>query len=315
MSFNEEDFYSPYSNLFSENLFNNNNDSFCHEYEESFDPFFNKIKEETILDDNHEKLYYNPKSESRDTGKTNESTGENNSQKESQENPLESKNTENGKNLQKKRKNSKSNDQKHSKYSSDNTIRKVKHIILDGLMKFINKRISEIYQNNIGFGISRKQLLILNQSQKIDAKIDFNRKFMEKKLFEIFSEKISTRYTSFPEDFNKGLIIKLMNEKDLEKKAYFQKLFNLTFYECLSHFRGEKNINELNGLTLFYEYIKDNGEDEDYNNQLDYYVFNFEKIINNKRKRKPRNTSQNDNLNNNSQKNKEKEVTIISIDS
>ena len=48
-------------------------------------------------------------------------------------------------------------------------------------------------------------------------------------------------------DHNKKVIEKII----LEKKDKFEKLFNLTFIECLEHFIGEKNIEELNGITLF----------------------------------------------------------------
>ena len=153
-------------------------------------------------------------------------------------------------------------------------------------MKFINDKLKEIYKNNIGFGVFQKKLLTLNQSQKVDATISFNKLFLQKKICEIFSEKISTRYTSFPGDFNKKLINNLMNEEDLEKKVYFQKLFNLTFLDCLSHFRGTKNFKELDGLKPFSDYLNKHRADEDYNKQLEYYLNNFEEKIDNKRSRK-----------------------------
>ena len=47
---------------------------------------------------------------------------------------------------------------KHSKYSDDNIRRTCKHIILTNLRDFINKKISEKYNNNIGNGIFIKKL-------------------------------------------------------------------------------------------------------------------------------------------------------------
>ena len=194
--------------------------------------------------------------------------------------------------LNKKRENPDSNSGKNSRYSNDNTIRKIKHLILDSLLKFINEKIRKIYNNNIGFGVFQKKLLTLNQSQKVDATISFNKQFMKKKIYEIFSDKISTRYTSFPGDFNKTLINNLMNEEDLKKKEYFQKLFNLSFYDCLSHFRGTIYIKELDGLKLFSNYLKDHSDDVDYNKQLEYYLSNFEEKIDNKRSRKSKKDKQ-----------------------
>jgi hypothetical protein len=202
---------------------------------------------------------------------------------------------ENDKLLNKKRENTDSNSEKCSRFSSDNTIRKIKHIILDSLLKFINEKIKTIYNNNIGYGVLQKKLLTLNQSQKVDATINFNKKFMKKKLYEIFSDKISTRYTSFPPDFNKNVINDLMNEEDMDKKIYFQKLFNLTFSDCLSHFRGTIIIEELVGLRLFSDYIKKHSDDEDYNKQLEYYLSNFEEKIDNKRARKSKKNKQQNN--------------------
>ena len=194
--------------------------------------------------------------------------------------------------LNKKRENPDSNSGKNSRYSNDNTIRKIKHLILDSLLKFINEKIRKIYNNNIGFGVFQKKLLTLNQSQKVDATISFNKQFMKKKIYEIFSDKISTRYTSFPGDFNKTLINNLMNEEDLKKKEYFQKLFNLSFYDCLSHFRGTIYIKELDGLKLFSDYLKEHNDDVDYNKQLEYYLSKFEEKIDNKRQRKSKKDKQ-----------------------
>ena len=137
---------------------------------------------------------------------------------------------------------------------------------------------------------------------------------MDKKLYEIFSDIISTRYTSYPGDFNKDLIKSLMNEKDLNKREYFQKLFNLSFFDCLSHFRGSKNIKELTGLRTFSEYINEyineKEEDEDYKRQLDYSINNFETILQKKRSRKRRNNYQNKC----DQEYQEEEVKTIIID-
>ena len=63
---------------------------------------------------------------------------------------------ENDKLLNKKRENTDSNSEKCSRFSSDNTIRKIKHIILDSLLKFINEKIKTIYNNNIGYGVLQK---------------------------------------------------------------------------------------------------------------------------------------------------------------
>ena len=90
---------------------------------------------------------------------------------------------------------------------------------------------------------------IVNQSQKINANAEFNRKFISQSLKEILSQNITKQITIYDLDHNKKVIEKII----LEKKDKFEKLFNLTFIECVKHFIGDKKIEELNGLTLFTE--------------------------------------------------------------
>ena len=126
---------------------------------------------------------------------------------------------------------------KHNKYSDDNLRRKCKHILINELQIFINNKIREIYNDNIGQGIFLKQLLSMNQKQKANANVIFNREFLYKSLKDIFSENISTKYTILPLNYNKILIEQLMNEHDKYKRLYFQNLFtSLLWFECLRYF-------------------------------------------------------------------------------
>ena len=173
----------------------------------------------------------------------------------------------------------------HNKYSDDNLRRKCKHLVLQKVMKFINNKISEIYIN-IGYGMTIKKLLIINQEQISNATIPFNKMFLNKKLSEIFSVNISTRYTNYKPQHNKLLISKLLNDEDETKRNYFNELFSLTFVECLRHFNGSRNIPILNGLTLFNELNIENEIDEEYQNTLSCYINNYEKIMERKRDKK-----------------------------
>jgi len=289
--FKDEHYYNKDSNYSNNIIDNNNNINENNNISNSMN--INNNKNNNIIDNNSNQFNINKNKDNNINNKiefddkTKETTNidkNNNTQKEI---------PENGKLLNKKRENSDSNSSKNARFSIDNTIRKIKHLILDSLFKFINEKIKKVYNNNIGFGMFRKQLLTLNQSQKVDATIIFNQQFMKKKICEIFSDTISTRYTSFSGDFNKKLIINLMEEKDLEKRVVFQKLFNLTFLDCLSYYRGTSKIKELDGLKCFSDYLKKHSDDEDYNKQLEHYLLNFEKIIHNKRSRNPRKNKQN----------------------
>ena len=178
----------------------------------------------------------------------------------------------------------------HDKYSDDNLRRKSKHITLNSLFNFINEKIEEKYENNIGVGVFLKKLLTINQKQKSDCTIQFNKEFLYKSIGEIFSENISTRYSNYPLTHNKSLIESLINEKDIDKRNYFNNLFNLRFIDVLKHFRGSEEIEELKGLTKFNSIKAEFESDEDYLNLLEYYIMNYENIINNKRSKKERKT-------------------------
>ena len=173
----------------------------------------------------------------------------------------------------------------HNKFSDDNIRRKVKHLVLKSLMDFINIKIVDIYNGDIGNGIFKKELLTINQKQKSDATIEFNQQFLHKRISDIFSENISTRFTIYPLDHNKTIINNLMNEEDNYKRIYFNSLFNLTFLDCLEHFRGTKEIEVLKGSKGFQDIKNVFLEEPDYLEALTFYIMNYKDIINSKRKR------------------------------
>ena len=177
----------------------------------------------------------------------------------------------------------------HDKFSDDNLSRRSKHIILDKLFSFINYLIEEFYdENNLSYK-NRQFLLKINQRQVINSKVDYNISFLNKKLKDIFSDNISTKYKRYLPQHNKILIEKLLNEKDESKKVFFEKIFNLTFLDCLKHFRGEINIKELEGFARLDEVCEQFKKEKDYEyygEQFKYFIYNFEKIIMSKKVRK-----------------------------
>ena len=181
----------------------------------------------------------------------------------------------------------------HNRCSDDNLIKKCKHIVIDSTMVFINKKIKILYNHNIGNSIFKKQLLQLNKDQKSINNSKYNKDFLNKTLKEIFSEDISTKYSNYNRDHNKVLIERLINEKNEEKRIYFQKLFNLTFLQCLKHFRNSELIEELKGLQLFQEFkngLNDDNENDNDNNYyiklIKFYINSFEDILMKKKSRK-----------------------------
>ena len=195
---------------------------------------------------------------------------------------------------QKRVKNDENYEKQHNKFSDDTLIRKCKYLVLKNMFEFLNKQIKILYKGKLGKFIFKKELKIINQNQISNSNTDFNKNFMSKKLCDIFSDDISNKYTNFPKSHNRNLINNLMNENDENKKIYFQKLFNLKFIQCLKHFSGEEHNDLLKGLKCFKDIkneivINDNKEDNvEYYDILEFYLKNYEKIINNKRPRNPK---------------------------
>ena len=199
--------------------------------------------------------------------------------------------------IQEAKNSEKQNKSTHTKYTFDNILRRIKSIVLRHMMDFINKKIEEKYKN-IGNGIKIKKLFIMEKTQVSESKIDFNIAFMNKKLKEIFSENITTRNSNLPVDKNKILIEELINEKDEEKRKYFNDLFGLTFLDCLDHFINKKFFPILQGLQLFNEIINDSNKSkkehldinaqDDYIDTLKYNLENYEYILRKKKSRKGR---------------------------
>ena len=251
---------------------NNNNDTISNEYKISnfyFDLISKKNSENLKLNHNNtkDKNNLNGNKESKKRGRKRKRSDINESDK--------------------KEKNKNSNI--HDRYSDDNMRKKCKNIILKFALEFLNKKIKEQYDGNIGKGKFRKELKILNQDEKVNSTVNIEKSFLTKTLKDIFSENISARLSNFPKNHNKILIESLIEEKDEEKKQYFIKLFNITFLDCLKYFRGEETgIGELEGFktisSIKETLIEEQGEE--YFDLFMYYLKNFKDIIESKKARK-----------------------------
>ena len=173
------------------------------------------------------------------------------------------------------------------KITNDNMIRKCKHLVINNCIEFLNFQIKKIYHNNIGEGILIKKILDINQIQKSDNKLESTKLFLNKKLSEIFSVDISSKYTSFLPDHNKILISRLLNEEDIEKREKFQKIFNLTFADCIQLFLGNNNkYIEFEGFPVLDEIKDELNEDNEYLEKIKNFLLNLEDIIKHKKPRK-----------------------------
>ena len=173
------------------------------------------------------------------------------------------------------------------KIANDNMIRKCKHLVINNCIEFLNFQIKKIYHNNIGEGILIMKILDINQVQKSDNKLETTKLFLNKKLSEIFSVDISSKYTSFLPAHNKILISRLLNEEDIEKREKFQKIFNLTFANCIQLFLGNNNkYIEFEGFPVLDEIKDELNEDNEYLEKIKNFLLNLEDIIKHKKPRK-----------------------------
>ena len=182
----------------------------------------------------------------------------------------------------------------HTKYAFDNMVRKTKSMIIKLLLNFINKKILIIYDGKIEHGNFIKKLFLMNQAQVSNANINFNKAFLEKTLGEIFSADLSKRINNYKKNHNKTLIEELINEKDKEKKEYFNSLFNLTFSDCLKYFRNSNNANNpkyiyIEGQTEFCDLENDSKfkqqNDEEFIEHMKQFINNYEDNLNSRRAR------------------------------
>ena len=177
---------------------------------------------------------------------------------------------------------------KLNSFNLDKIRKKIRTMSLSSLRIFINEKIKNIYNNNICKSILIKQLLQIGKKKLSHSRVEFDKEFLLKTLKEIFSEKIREKYSNYQADKNKQLVEELINSEI--GGDYFKKLFKLTFLDCLEHIRGTKNFNELDGLMnidemLNYEKFEIDKDD------IGFYktsIYDYEKIIREKKPRKSR---------------------------
>ena len=164
------------------------------------------------------------------------------------------------------------------KKRKDHLLIKVKRIIINGLFKFINNKIKQLYNNDIGKGRIKKQLLKLGADQTKNTNKQYNRELLQKTLENIFSEKITGKITNYLPSRNEDIIKELKEEKDKKKRDYFNGLFNLKFFDCIQYSRGETENQYLNGFKKFSDLVK---EDKDLTQKGDdYYIKQLKDYLN-----------------------------------
>ena len=171
----------------------------------------------------------------------------------------------------------------HNEYSFDNLIKKIRTIIINEIMNFVNKKI--INKEGEKKGIFKNILMKMNQEQIINVSAKYNKYFLTKTIGEMLSEKVTKRVNYFPEEHNKIIIQKLS-----EKYEDLKNLFSIPFLDCLKYFRGEiiEKQEYIEGMKKYSQIENDliMKKDRDYADYLYDFLNIYEKHINNQRARR-----------------------------
>ena len=181
----------------------------------------------------------------------------------------------------------------HDKYSFDNTVRKIKARLFNAILDTLNKSLEQEENNNNTQQRKRKIkvrngcFLKIEQKTIINTNIKDNLELLNTTLKKIFSRDVGkkvAKYSVYGENYNKNLIKKI--EENNKKYKNTNDILNMTFFQCLEHFRKSEYYEELSGLELEYDNIINEmkkTEEKDYVDSFEAYLNKYEKIYENKR--------------------------------
>ena len=171
----------------------------------------------------------------------------------------------------------------HNKFSQDNIIRKIKRRFHENLRLYINREYKKYILNKKN---SKKN--IINWLKKINPQVsrkirkEDNLKWFESKIFEIFSENISKRYSAYIPDLNKKKISRLMK---LNEATNVIDILNTNIEVLFNKYTNNKKIDGFKTLKddideLKKDMEKTNQENiKEYLNKYEYIAKNMKNIF------------------------------------
>jgi len=177
---------------------------------------------------------------------------------------------------------------KHDKFSEDNIIRKFKGRFIEKCRIYINKEYKRFLVNNKN---ETKNIKILLQriSPKLSKKIkkEDNLKWLNSKLYKVFSEKVSVKCSLYDSDYNKKEIQKLYRENEAKNVI---NILERSVKEMLNAFIQNKipGFDSLNDdIKELKEKMKKNNQEniKEYLIKYRHIALNFESIFINKNSR------------------------------
>ena len=156
----------------------------------------------------------------------------------------------------------------HNKFSQDNIIRKIKRRFHANLRLYINNEYKKYICNK-----NQSKKNFINWIKKINPKIsceirkEENLKWFESKIFQIFSENISNRYSSYKPDLNKRKIERLMK---LNEAANVINILNTNIETIFDKYVNNEKIDGFKTLKDDIEELEKNMEKANQENIKEY---------------------------------------------
>ena len=172
---------------------------------------------------------------------------------------------------------------KEKLFNYDNMTRKFKRVFFESILNFIKSSMKKVQTSANKY--EKPILLKIEQHFISDTNVNFNKDLIQKKLRQIFSNNVSSKYSNYGLDYNRKLIEKIYNEK-IQTKVI--DILEMTFLECLEHLRGSKHYEQLEGLENVYEIVineLEKKENDEYMVNFKEFVNRFEQYYENKRSR------------------------------
>lgn len=183
----------------------------------------------------------------------------------------------------------------HTKYAFDNTVRKIKSRLIQAIINLLNNTLEEeskcmqIKDRKRKIPIRKDSFLKINQQIISNTTVQYNLDLLNKTLRDILSEPVSLKlkdHSVHGLNYNKNFIKKIEGDENRKKT---NEILNMTFFQCLEHFRNSKSYEVLIGLEREYQNVIDEmkkTEEEKYVRNFVSYLNHFEELY---KQKKPKN--------------------------
>ena len=205
------------------------------------------------------------------------------------------------------------NESKHTKYSSDNMMRKLKNKVIESSRLLVNKILKEEIKNdtNIKFKIFNKEFRKIKGSFGQQLSIKYNCWFYQIKIKDIFSMEMSNKYTTIEKSSNNQLIKYLFSPINDNIYNKTKNLLNTPFHQFYHDIFLNENknwkkfygINEKDNKYQIEHFLKNlQSQEGDANEDNIIYINDINKLAHNYEnfflEKKPRNVDYNSKKNN-----------------